>query len=478
MWDVVIVGAGVVGAMIARELSRFQIEVLLLEKEADVSCGASKANSGIVHGGFDDKQGTMKSKLVRLGNQAYEKLNEELNFGYLKCGSLVLAFNEMEVLHLEELLKNGQMNGIEHLEILNREAVLKMEPHVNKEVVAALYCPESGITSPYELVIALVENAIANGVALKLNEEVVDIKMQQPNLEVNERHYLVRTQKEQYRTRNIINCAGVYSDHIARMVGDDFFNIIPRRGEYVLLNKVQGKMVNRVLFQTPTAAGKGILVTRTYHGNLMLGPNAQEIDDKSDVSTNLEALSYIVETARKTVPDFDLKQQITSFSGIRATSDRKDFIIEESVSKGFFHVAGIESPGLTSSPAIAAYVIELMRKSGVQFNEKGRFNPNRLPIIQNKELPFDGSLSHEEPTKHIVCRCEKVTEAEILDALGRGIPIDSVDAIKRRTRAGMGPCQGHYCGPLVRACIAKYYNLPLESVTPGKKRGKLVSYEE
>lgn len=469
MWDFTIIGAGVVGTMIARELSRYELKILLLDKEDDVSCGASKANSGIVHGGFDDKQGSLKSKLVRAGNRAFPKLDLELNFGYLECGSLVLAFSQEELCVLEDLKANGIKNGVLDLEILRREAVLVMEPHVNADIVGALYCPTSGITSPYEMTLALAENAVANGVELRLKSKVTEIK----ETTLVETIYQVSTQDEIFETKVVINCAGVYSDQIAEMIGDTYFQITPRRGEYILLNKLQGKLVNHVLFQTPTALGKGILVTRTYHGNLMLGPNAQETPDREDVSTDQASLLRIIHTARKSVPDFDLKYQLTTFSGLRATSNRRDFIIEESTHKGFFHVAGIESPGLTSSPAIAEYLIQLIKTSGITLKEKSDFNPNRPAIIVPKGHSFEGTLEHQAPEKHIICRCENVTESEIVDALHRGISITCVDGVKRRTRAGMGPCQGNYCGPRVMEIIARECNLPLESVTPGSKRGKV-----
>lgn len=470
-YDFIIIGAGVIGTMIARELSRYQLDVLLMDKENDVSCGATKGNSAIVHGGFDDKHGSLKSKLCRQGNLMYPQLNEELNFGYERRGSLVLAFSEEQVETLQELLENGKKNGVDDLEIIDKERIIEMEPYINKEVYKALYCPSSGLTSPYEMAIALAENAISNGVELKLKTEVEAI-------EKEEGGFLVKTTTGDYNSKYVINCAGVYSDKISAMVGVDDFTITPRRGEYVLLNKNQGHLANNVLFQTPTKVGKGILVTRTYHGNLMLGPNAQEVGSKDDIGTSLEALDYIVDTARLSVPDFDLKWTLTSFSGIRATSSKKDFIIEETKVKGFINVAGIESPGLTSSPAIGKYVIGIIKDMGVELKDDLNFNPSRKAIIIKKDESFDGVIDAPTPEKNIICRCESVTEAEIIDAIHRGIPIDSLDAIKRRTRAGMGPCQGHFCGPRVAQLIAKENDMKLEDVTLRGKGSSILPHRE
>lgn len=464
MRDVIIIGAGVIGASIARELSRYKLDVLLIEKRNDVSQGASKANSGIVHGGYDAKYGTNKGYFSRRGKLMFDKLNGELNFGFEKCGSLVLAFDESEVKALYRLYENGIKNGVNDLEIINKERILEMEPYVNQQVKKALYCPSAGIASPYELTIALTENAISNGVELRLKEAVHAIEKKQSHFQVRTHHW-GENEDRLYKSRYVINCAGAFSDEISRMLGLDDFYIIPRRGEYIVLNKNQGYLANNVLFQAPSKKGKGILVTRTVHGNLMLGPNAQEVQDPTEVGTSLENLKYIVETARKTVNQFDLKYTLRSFSGIRATSDRHDFIIEESEVPGFIQVAGIESPGLTSSPAIAVYVRRMLEEIHGGFEVNKEFNPNRAPIIVKKDESFTGEVDHENPEKNIICRCEQVTEAEIIDAMKRGIPIDSLDAIKRRTRAGMGPCQGHFCGPRVQKIISDISEIPLEEVT-------------
>ncbi|MGM0379702.1 MAG: NAD(P)/FAD-dependent oxidoreductase [Bacillota bacterium] len=464
MKDIIIIGAGVIGCAIGRELSKYDLDILILEKENDVSQGASKANSGIVHGGYDAKHGTNKGYFSRKGNQLYDKLNKELNFGFERCGSLVLAFDKQEVNSLYKLKENGIKNGVNDLKIISKEEILKMEPHVNKDVKKALYCPSAGIASPYELTIALAENAISNGVNLKLKTEVISIEKNKDSFNV----YTKNTdtlEKNTFNSKYVINCAGAYSDKISKMVGIDDFHIIPRRGEYIVLNKNQGYLANKVLFQAPSDKGKGILVTKTFHGNLMIGPNAQEMDDPSEIGTNLENLKYIVKKARKTVKDFDLKYTLRSFSGIRATSSKHDFIIGETNVDNFINVAGIESPGLTSSPAIAKHIKDIITKLEPNIKLDPDFDPTRKAIIVPKDENFDGEIDHENPEKNIICRCEKVTEAEIIDAINRGIPIDSLDAIKRRTRAGMGPCQGTFCGPRVKKLITKETGLDPEDIS-------------
>ena len=457
-YDVIIIGAGVIGCSIARELSRYKGRILLIEKENDVSNGASKANSGIVHGGYDAKHGSLKGYFSRKGNRMFAQLDQELNFGYLECGSMVLAYSEEDLDVLKGLLENGIKNGLEDLRIIEHDEILEREPYVNPDVQYALFCPTAGVTSPYEYTIALAENAVHNGVSLKLNHEVSSI-------DKNDDGFKVATSEDVYYGRYVINAAGLYSDTIPRMLGLDEFSIHPRRGEYLLLNKNQGHLANGVLFQTPSEKGKGILVTRTYHGNLMLGPNAQEVDDIEAVGTSLDALVYIVNTARQSVKDFDVKYTLTSFAGLRASSSRHDFIVEESKIKGFINVAGIESPGITSSPAIAVYVKEIFEKSGYELENNEAFDGNRKAIIVAKDDSFQGKIDDPDPKKNIICKCELVTEAEIVDSLHRGIKIDHIDGVKRRTRCTMGRCQGMFCTPKVTKIIAREMNMEESEVT-------------
>ncbi|GCD11471.1 NAD(P)/FAD-dependent oxidoreductase [Clostridium tagluense] len=458
MYDVVIIGAGVVGSAIARNLSRYNLKIGILEKEDDVSTGASKANSGIVHGGYAAKYGTLKGQLCGKGNKMYRKLQEELNFGYRKTGALVIGFNEEDEKKIKELYENGLKMGCDDLEIIRGDKLKEIEPNLNSDVTVALYAKSVGVTSPYEFTIALVENAISNGVELKLLSEVLSIE----NLEEK---FIVHTNKEDIEARYVINAAGQYSDKIANMLGMDDFKIMPKKGQYILMGKDQGHLVNTVIFQVPTDKGKGILVTTTYHGNFMIGPNSEEISDKDDVATTTETLKDVIIAARRSIPDFDVRKTLTTFSGIRASSNTGDFIIEESHVKRFINVAGIDSPGLTSSPAIAEMVADILVKSGLVLQEKDNFISYRKGIIVKKDNNFHGKIDDEDPAKNIICRCEVVTEAEIVDAIHRNIPINSTDAIKRRTRAGMGTCQANFCRSRVKAIIARELNIDVDKVT-------------
>jgi len=458
MYDVIIIGSGVVGAAIARNLSRYNLKICILEKEEDVATKASKANSGIVHGGYAAKFGTLKGRLCGKGNKMYRKLEEELNFGYRKTGALVIGFDEGDERKIEELYENGLKIGCDDLEIIRGGRLKEIEPYLNSEVTVALYAKNVGVTSPYEFTIALVENAITNGVELKLENEVMSI-------EQVEEGFIVHTNKENLKTRYIINAAGLHSDNVANMVGIDDFEIMSKRGQYILMGKDQGHLVNTVIFQVPTDKGKGILVTTTYHGNFMIGPNSEEVSDRDDVATTSETLKDVINAAKRSIPDFNVQKALTTFSGIRAISSTGDFIIEESKVKRFINVAGIDSPGLTSSPAIAEMVEEILRSSGMNIARKSEFNPFRSGIIVKKDNNFSGKVDDIDKAKNIICRCEQVTEAEIIDAIHRNIPISSTDAIKRRTRAGMGTCQGNFCRSRVKAIIARELNISEDKVT-------------
>lgn len=458
MYDVAILGAGVVGSAIARELSKYSLKVCLIEKEEDVSNGASKANSGIVHGGYSAKHGTLKGELCVKGNEMYSQLNEELNFGFRRTGALVIGFDDEDEKRIKELYENGIKIGCDDLCIIYKDQIKEIEPYINEEVKVALYAKSVGVTSPYEFVIALTENAISNGVELKLETEVIDIKK-------NENDFIIKTNNGDIESKYVINATGLYSDKVSSMVGVDNFSILPRRGQYIIFGKDQGHLVNTVVFQVPTEKGKGILVTTTYHGNFMIGPNAEEVDDRENLKTTIESLEPVIETARKSIKDFNIRRALTTFSGIRAISSTKDFIIEESKVKGFINVAGIDSPGLTSSPAIAIKVLEILKVAGLELKEKPNFNPYRESLIVVKDESFEGKIGDDNPEKNIICRCEKVTEAEIVEAIKRGIPIRSTDAIKRRVRAGMGECQGSFCRKKVSAIISREVGIPIEEVS-------------
>ncbi len=473
MHDVVIIGGGVIGCSIARELSRYALDIIVLEKGEDISTGATKANSGIIHGGYDAAHNKLKGYFSRRGNQMFDRLEEELNFGFSRCGSLVLAFSQEERGHLEKIIENGQKNGVDDLEIIGREKLRELEPNVAPEALWALHCPSAGIASPYEYCIALMENAIANGAGLQLNTEVKSITSSKD-------FFTLKTTGDTYRAKYVINCAGVNSDEVSAMLGIDDFHIIPRRGEYLILQRGTGEALNSVIFQCPTKEGKGILVTPTYHNNLMIGPNAQEVERKDDVDTTKDVLSAIIKTARKSLPGFDTNKIIRSFAGIRATSSTGDFIVGKTAVNNFINCAGIDSPGLTSSPAIALHVVGLLKEEGLELTADENFNPfrERVAVRLNKE----NTLSMREllpltelpmgDGERVVCRCEQVREKTIRKALEKGIIVDSTDGVKRRTRAGMGVCQGAFCTSRVREIIADHYNISSEEIS---ERGKISS---
>lgn len=458
MYDVCIIGAGTVGMNIARALAKSKLNICVLEKENDVSCGCSKGNSGIVHGGYSDKPGTLKAQLCVKGNRMYAQLEKEMHFGYRETGSFVLAFSNEEMPMLQKLYDYGIANGVKGLKIMTGEETREHEPHVSKEVIASLYCRDAGVVSPYEFVIALAENCIKNGVKLLLEHKAEAIKKENDI-------FTVATDKGDVQARYVVNAAGLYSDAVAAIAGIDGYKITPRRGQYVILDKAQNYLVNSVIFQCPSKLGKGILVTQTYHGNLMIGPNAEEIDDKADVGTDEKTLQFITETARRSVPDIDMRRSLKSFAGNRPYSGEPDWIIEESKKiKGFVNLIGIDSPGLTSSPAIALKVVDILQKSGLKLEKNPNFIAERPPIFHKKGSDFKGVIDSPDPKLNIICRCEKVTEAEIVDCLHRGIPVKSVDAVGRRTRASYGSCQNAFCGPRIRALLARELSVPIEEI--------------
>jgi len=451
--DVLIIGAGVVGCALARQLSRYKLKIILLEASDDVGTGATKANSGIVHGGYTSKAGTLKGELCIMGNRMYPELDRELNFGYRQTGSLVLAFEQSDFTTLENLLENGRKNGVRGLEILSPQAVHARFPNLNPHLMGALHCPETGIVSPYEYCIALAENAVQNGVELHLDTPVDGVSQ-------GGGVFAVTAGDRVFHSSVVVNAAGVNSAHVSALAGASDFSIHPRKGQYLLLRRGSGSLLNTVVFQPPTDKGKGILVTPTVWGNLLIGPDAQEVKDPDDLGTDPESLAGILRTARRSVPSLDPGLTIRLFSGIRPRGDRGDFIIEESGVKGFYNLGGIESPGLTSSPAIALKMESLLREKGLELKEKEDFDPFRKAInrpgslVSAKEASQEAKRSYGDPQR-LVCRCEQVKESVIVDALSRGIPIRSSDAVKRRTRAGMGACQGRFCGSRVREYIQK-----------------------
>jgi glycerol-3-phosphate dehydrogenase len=461
MYDVIIIGGGVAGAACARELSRYQLKIGLLEKEEDVCCGTSKANSAIVHAGFDAASGSLMAKLNVRGNEMMEQLSKDLDFSFIRNGSLVVCRAREDLPSLQALYDRGIKNGVKDLRILTREEVKELEPNITDEVVAALFAPTGGIVCPFNLTIALAENACANGVEFHFDTKV-------ENIIRTEEGFFLHTNQGIYSTRYVVNAAGVYGDELHNMVSTKKMHITPRRGDYCLLDKTAGGHVSHTIFALPGKYGKGILVSPTVHGNLLLGPTALDMEDKEGVATTAMGLSEVIQKAGDNVKNLPLRQVITSFAGLRAHEDHHEFIIEEVEDcPRFIDCAGIESPGLTSAPAIGEMVAEILReklkpkeKEDYIATRKGVLNPQHLSIEERKQL------TRELPSYgNIICRCEMITEGEILDAIHRPLGAKSLDGIKRRTRAGMGRCQGGFCSPKVMEILARERKVPMSDIT-------------
>ena len=456
-YDVTIIGAGITGAMAARELSRYDLRICILDSASDVAMGATKANSAIVHAGFDAKEGTLKAKFNVEGSKMFEDVCRELGAKYKRIGALVVGFSDEDKETLKDLLERGKRNGVEELRLLeSREEVEAIEPNIGEEVRCALYAPTSAITCPYELCIAAVGNAMDNGAELKLNYEVKTIREE-------EGFYLIN---DDIQSKVIINAAGCHADEIAKMIGDDSFSITPRRGEYVLLDREAGGIAKHTVFRCPSAMGKGILVTPTVDGNLLLGPTAENIEDKEDKTTTLDGQALVKESAPQQVEGIDFRKSITSFTGLRSVGSTGDFIITEP-KKGFINAAGIESPGLSSAPAIAVYLAEMVGKD-IELRKDPSFDPIRKPAHYFTEMSLEekNEKIKEDPAfGHIICRCETVTEGEILEAMRTNPKPTDLDGIKRRTRAQMGRCQGGFCSPYIVDIIAKELGIDQTEVT-------------
>lgn len=461
MFDVVVVGAGVIGCSIARELSKYNLKICVLEKGSDLAVGTSKANSGIVHAGFDAKPESLKGKLNAKGNAMFDRLSKELDFPFKRNGSLVLCSNEEDVEKLKELKQKGENNGVPNIEILDKKRLSELEPSLNDGIIAALYAPTGGIVCPYEMTIGYAENAHANGVEFKLNCEVKGIKK-------IEAGFLLDTTKGKVESNIIINAAGLFADDLNNMISKNKIDIRARKGEYCLFDKSVGNMATRTLFQLPTKFGKGVLVTPTVDGNLLIGPNAIDIDNKLDVNTTQEGLDEILTKAKSTLREVPMRQIITSFSGLRAHSAADDFIIGESEDvKGFINVAGIESPGLSSTPAIAQ-MVEGIVVDKLKPTKNERFNPIRHGVPKFREMNNEERrelIKEDSSYGKMICRCETVTEGEILSAIRRPLGATDLDGVKRRTRAGMGRCQAGFCSTKIVSILARELNIEETEVT-------------
>lgn len=469
-YDVVIIGAGVSGAACARELSAYRLRTLVLEASEDVGTGASKANSGIVHAGYDAREGSLMAKLNVEGNRLMGDLAKDLDIPFKRNGSLVICIDERSRGRLDELLARGKKNGVPNLRIIEQEELRKMEPNISEDAVAALYAPTAGIICPFLLTIAMAENAAENGVEFRFNSPVTAI-------EKTGGGYLITAdgpdgQKATVFTKVVINAAGVYADRFHNMFAKEQITIIPRRGDYILMDKEAGGLVAKTIFPLPGPMGKGILVAPTVHGNLFAGPTSADIESKEDHATTQEGLSRIMADCGRYVKNVPLRSSITSFSGNRAHWPGHEFIIGElPEAPGFIDCAAIESPGLSSSPAIGRMITEIAVKI-LQPEKKGNWKKTRKGILDPRTLTVEerNRLIRESPAYgRVVCRCEGVTEGEILDAIHRPLGATTMDGLKRRVRAGAGRCQAGFCTPRQMEILSRELGISMEEVT---KRGK------
>lgn len=471
MNDIIIIGAGIIGSAIARELSRYNVSILVLESGSDVASGATKANSGIVHAGYDPKPGTKKAYYNVQGSLMYPELCASLGLEYVRCGDLVIGFGEEDRNTLDNLLERGRTNGVKHLRIIEKEEILGIEPNINPNVVCALDVTDSAIVSPYEVAFALADDAALNGVKFIFEQRVVAVNSTENGFEVD-------TDSDTFSCRVLINCSGSSGAVIHNQISDNKLHMTHRRGQYYLLDRTEKQPFSRTIFQCPSQLGKGVLVSPTVHGNLIIGPTAEDIVDPLDTNTTADGLADVLTKAKLIWPDISVKSNITNFSGIRAHLDTDDFVIGpvEGVD-GAFEAIGIESPGLSSAPAIATDMCKMV-VDYLALSLKNNIIPYKRPSKTFRcmsDLERRNAIIEDPLNGRIVCRCEMVTEAEIREAVRRPVGARSIDAVKRRTRAGMGRCQGGFCSPRVAAIIAEETGMSMLEITKNGGNGFLLT---
>lgn len=457
MYDVAIIGSGITGSACAYFLSKYRLKIAVIEKNNDVCCGTTKANSAIIHAGYDPHPETLMAKLNVKGSEMAKEICAKLDVPYNQIGSLVVAFSEEEAKTVEELFERGNANGVPDLKILNRKELKEAEPMISDEALCALYAPSAAIVNPWEYGLAMAETAVRNGAEVLLESEVTSIKKENGVFKIT-------AGEKEIEAKYVINAAGVNCDDVHNMIAPPKFKVIPSAGEYYLLDKSEGKRARHVIFQCPNKDGKGVLVSPTVHGNLIVGPNA-DARDKDDTSTKTRCLDFVREKAVKSVPSINFRENIRNFTGVRAATDIDDFIIEFAC-EGFLDLAGIKSPGLSAAPAIAELAVKMLGESGLALEEKESFTDERTHLrfkhLSNEEK--NNAVKKNSAYGRVICRCETITEGEIIDALNSPIPPVSLDGIKRRAGTGMGRCQGGFCGPKVFEIMAKYKNEPFEAV--------------
>ncbi len=464
---VIVIGAGVVGALIARELAKYNLEVTLIEKEEDAGWGVTKSNSAIIHGGYDDPVDSVRGKFAAKGNKMYTKLSEELGFDLKRIGSYVLAFEKDDIPHLEELLEQARANKVEGCEIHSKEEIIRRNPNINESVKAGFWCPVAGITEPWMVAIAAVENAVLNGMTFKPGETVTQIKTKEQGKAKEVKS--VKTNRGEYECDIVINAAGLYADKIAHMAGADCPVLHPRKGEYILLDKKMGPIITNILFPVPTSKSKGVLALPTVDGGILLGPTAKDldVDRKEDTSTTSEGLNEVRQKTSSMVKGLDFSQTVKIFAGLRPESPQKDFVVGQTAVRGFINAAAMRSPGLTAAPAIAQYIAQkvLIEQMGMNIEPRVQFDPILEPYLT---LPEDDPQIWEQMIKKddrygkVVCVCNKITEAQIIQAIRRGAK--TIDGIKFRTRASFGRCQGGFCLPRIAEILARELDTPLNEI--------------
>lgn len=458
--DVVVIGGGIVGTAVLRELSKYDLKCILVEKEPDLAMGTTKANSAILHAGFDAPTGSLKAITNVRGNKLYHELEQELDLDIKWTGSLVAATTDEEMATLQELLERGKANGVDGLKILSREEVLQKEKNLTS-VKGALWAPSAGVCWPFGAALAFARCAVQNGAEVMRDCRVLGF------IKEDGRITGVETSQGVIKTKYVVNAAGVYADEIAKLAGDESFTITPRKGEYILFDKTAcSSLVFGVVFPTPTKKSKGILVCTTTHGNTFIGPNAQDMEDKEDHAVTAEGMNEIIASARKLIPNLPMGAAITEFSGLRAVSSTGDFIIGASAVAGLYNAAGMQSPGLTAAPAVAEMLAEaIVKDSGAQAKADFKAELPKKPVFNRLNWDKQAELIKENSLYgRVICRCETITEAEIVEAIHESCGARTVDGVKRRTRAGMGRCQGGFCGPRVTQILARELNIPVPEV--------------
>lgn len=470
MFDVIVIGAGIIGSMIARNLAKYRLNVLVLEKENDVGNVTTMANSAIVHSGYDPEPNSLKAKMNVVGNKMFDQICKDLDVNFGLVGSLTIALYNEQIETLNQLAKRAEKNGVE-VKILTAEEVKKLEPNINPSVKAALFAPTCGIVDPFNLCVHAMENACDNGILLHLGEEVIDINDLKS-------YFLIKTNKSIYETKIVINAAGLHSKEITEMIEPVNWSITPRKGEYYVLDHYAPGLVNHVIFPLPSVKGKGILVTMTTSGNYLVGPSSEQVEDDDDFSCDALTLSNVKKSAVEMVPTIPFNQVIRVFAGLRATCTRHDFIIEHAkTNANFIILGGIESPGLASSPAIADYVVEKMVRNLIDLNINPNFNPKVRPYVRLKamnENQRNELIKQNHDYGYIVCNCEKISLGEIKDVLNRSVPPHTVKGVKKRVRAGFGKCQGGFCQPNVVKLLSEHFNIKQTDVLYDKENSNIL----